>query len=207
MTKHFVPSRRDMLKGGGALVVGFSLASRIDAGARARCAPRASRSRSPRSIRSSPSTPRALHGLFRQGRSRHRHRHGAPADRRRRARPAARAGQARHRRHGAHARPGQDLGAASPSRSAACSFATPPRPRGRRCSRRPPSGSASKPEELKVADGVISGGGKRVELRRADRRQGVRAQARPRQAGEAQGPEGPQARRQAGPARRHSRTR
>jgi nicotinate dehydrogenase subunit B len=31
MTKHFVPSRRDMLKGGGALIVSFSLAGRIDA--------------------------------------------------------------------------------------------------------------------------------------------------------------------------------
>jgi len=31
MTKHFVPTRRDMLKGGGALIVSFSLASHIDA--------------------------------------------------------------------------------------------------------------------------------------------------------------------------------
>lgn len=30
MTKHFVPSRRDILKGGGALIVSFSLASRLD---------------------------------------------------------------------------------------------------------------------------------------------------------------------------------
>lgn len=30
MTKHFVPSRRDMLKGGGALIVSFSLAGRVD---------------------------------------------------------------------------------------------------------------------------------------------------------------------------------
>ena len=31
MTKHFIPSRRDMLKSGGALIVSFSLASPIDA--------------------------------------------------------------------------------------------------------------------------------------------------------------------------------
>jgi CO/xanthine dehydrogenase Mo-binding subunit len=31
MTKHFIPSRRDMLKGGGALIVSFSLASRTNA--------------------------------------------------------------------------------------------------------------------------------------------------------------------------------
>ena len=31
MTKHFIPSRRDMLKGGGALVVAFSFANRIEA--------------------------------------------------------------------------------------------------------------------------------------------------------------------------------
>ena len=31
MTKHFIPSRRDMLKGGGALIVSFSFAGHIDA--------------------------------------------------------------------------------------------------------------------------------------------------------------------------------
>ena len=31
MTKHFVPSRRAILKSGGALIVSFSLASKIDA--------------------------------------------------------------------------------------------------------------------------------------------------------------------------------
>jgi CO/xanthine dehydrogenase Mo-binding subunit len=31
MTKHFVPTRRDLLKGGGALIVSFSFASQIDA--------------------------------------------------------------------------------------------------------------------------------------------------------------------------------
>jgi nicotinate dehydrogenase subunit B len=31
MTKHFIPSRRDMLKGGGALIVSFSFASQIEA--------------------------------------------------------------------------------------------------------------------------------------------------------------------------------
>jgi nicotinate dehydrogenase subunit B len=31
MTKHFIPSRRDMLKGGGALIVSFSFASHIEA--------------------------------------------------------------------------------------------------------------------------------------------------------------------------------
>jgi nicotinate dehydrogenase subunit B len=31
MTKHFLPTRRDMLKSGGALIVGFSLAGRLDA--------------------------------------------------------------------------------------------------------------------------------------------------------------------------------
>ena len=30
MTRHFIPSRRDLLKGGGALIVSFSLASRLD---------------------------------------------------------------------------------------------------------------------------------------------------------------------------------
>ena len=30
MTKHFAPSRRDLLKGGGALIVSFSLAGRAD---------------------------------------------------------------------------------------------------------------------------------------------------------------------------------
>ena len=31
MNKHFIPSRRDVLKGGGALVVSFSLAGQLDA--------------------------------------------------------------------------------------------------------------------------------------------------------------------------------
>jgi CO/xanthine dehydrogenase Mo-binding subunit len=30
MTRHFIPSRRDLIKGGGALIVSFSLASRLD---------------------------------------------------------------------------------------------------------------------------------------------------------------------------------
>ena len=61
----------------------------------------------------------------------------------------------------------------------------------------------AKPEELSVANGVIRAGNRRVSLWRADRRQDVRDQARPRQAGEVQGSEGLQDRRQVDPARRH----
>ena len=64
----------------------------------------------------------------------------------------------------------------------------------------------AKPEDLKVADGVINGGGKQVSLWRARRRQDVLAQARPRQARQGQGPEGLQVRRQTGAARGYSRT-
>ena len=61
----------------------------------------------------------------------------------------------------------------------------------------------AKPEELSVANGVDPRRQPARQLWRADRRQDVRAQARPRQAGEVQGSEGLQDRRQAGAARRY----
>ena len=79
-------------------------------------------------------------------------------------------------------------GAASRSSSAACRSATRRRPRGPRCVDEAAKRLGAKPEELNVADGVISAGGKQVQLRRADRRQVVRAQARPRQAAAARTP-------------------
>ena len=53
----------------------------------------------------------------------------------------------------------------------------------------------AKPENLRVANGVISHRQPARQLWRADRRQGVSTQARPRQAGEVQGRQGLHARR------------
>ena len=117
MTKHFTPLRaRDLLKGGGALVVSFSLVRPCRYGARAgrgaaaaagdhrgRCVPRHRR-------------PRPGHALFRQGRHGHRRAHRAGADCRRGARRAVQRGaawsRAIPRSRPTRARPG----AASPSR-------------------------------------------------------------------------------------------
>ena len=63
----------------------------------------------------------------------------------------------------------------------------------------------AKKEDLKVADGVVSAGNRRVTYAAARRRQELRAQARPRQAGTAEGSEGSHHRRQVGPACRHPR--
>ena len=79
MNTHFKPSRRDLLKGGGALVVSFSFAPRSlgEALAQARAGSEAARAR-PRSTPFSRSTPSGtVHGLFRQGRPRHRRPHRA----------------------------------------------------------------------------------------------------------------------------------
>ncbi len=51
-----------------------------------------------------------------------------------------------HRRHRAHARPGQDLGQPHHPDRRHADCATPRRPRGPRCSKRRPSGSASSPK-------------------------------------------------------------
>ena len=101
-------SRRDVLLGSGALVVSFSLGRPVvgSAGASRRQAGRAHRSRFlPRHRQG-----RQRHGLFRQGRSRHRRHHGAAPDRGGGARRADRPHRVDPGRHLAHARPGQHLG-------------------------------------------------------------------------------------------------
>ena len=172
MNTHFIPSRRDLLKGGGALIVSFSLAGTSTPRSR-----KARRPRKPLALTEVDCVSRdrrqgQRHHLFRQGRSRHRHRHGAaqivaeeldvPIEPRR----------SRHGRHHAHARPGPDLGQPhDPARR----HADPQRGRDRAQALLEEAAKrlGAKPEDLTVADGVITRRRQAGELRRADRRQDV----------------------------------
>ena len=143
------------------------------------------------------------HGLFRQSRSRHRRRDGAAADRRRRARCAAAHDQARPGRHRAYARAGQDLGQpVDPDRrhaDAQCRgdrqkrVARGGRQAARRRARRSSRSRTASSRPATSASPMASSSAARSFC----------AQARPHQARRRQGPEGLQARRQAGAARRH----
>ena len=205
MNTHFKPSRRDLLKGGGALVVSFSLAGTIDEALAQGAAARQAAGARPRSIPFSPSTPRARSRVYSgkvdlgTGVA-----HRAGADRRRRARRAVRRAsrscRATRRSRPTRARPG----AASPSRSAACRSARRRRPRESALLDEAAKRLGVKPEELKVADGVVTRRRQERQLRRADRRQDAfRIKLDHDQAGADQGPEGLQDRRQVGAARRH----
>ena len=164
MNTHFKPSRRHVLKGGGALVVSFSLAGRIGRRAlgagrgggqaaradRGRCLSRhrrqgrRSRSIPARSISAPACAPRCAQIVAEEL--------DVPF-----TRVTRRAG-----RHGAHARPGHDLGQphhpdrrhADPQRRG--DRAQRAARRGRQAARRQAEG------DLTVADGVITGGDKRV---------------------------------------------
>ena len=204
MTKHFTPSRRDLLKGGGALIVSFSLTVRralAAAGGGAAAAVDRRGRRVPRDRRSRPGD-----ALFRQGRSRHRRAHRARADVRRGARRAVQRSASRRRRHGANAGPGHDLGQPHhPGRRHADPQRGGDRPRGAdRAGRQAARRQAGRPQRVGWRDPRRQSP---RQLWRADRRQDVLAQARPRQAGEVQGPEGLQDRRQADPRASTSRTR
>ena len=207
MNTHFKPSRRDLLKGGGALVVSFSLV----AAHRRRRSRKAAAPQRPLALTEVDAflaidATRPRHGLFRQGRSRHR-RH-AP----RCAQIAAEeldvpfsAVKLVAGRHRAHARPGQDLGQPHhPARRHADPQRGGDRARGaarggRQAARRPSRGPHrhrrrhQRPATSSVSYGELIGG------------KMFSHQARPRQAGEGQGPEGLQDRRQVGAARRHPR--
>ena len=107
-------------------------------------------------------------------------------------------------RHLAHARPGQDLGAASPSKLAACSCVRPPPLRGRRCLRKLPRSSAPITSPLPTASS-LAGGRKKVSYGELIGDKSFCDQARPKATGEGKIAEGLQDRRQVGATGRHPR--
>ena len=161
MTKHFAPSRRDLLKGGGALIVSFSLAGRTD-GALAEVAA-AQHGPPDREVDAFLAIDAAGRVTLYSGKV-----DWAPACARHWRRscaeeldvPFVRSPWSRviRRLRRTRARPG----AASPSSSAACRSATRRRPRARRCSKRQRKRLDVKPENSRVANGVVVAGNRRV---------------------------------------------
>ena len=151
-------SRAHVLKGGGALVVSFSLAAATGRRGRSRRPqPRPSRWRSTEvDSYLAIDAKGAVTRLFRQGRSRHRRADRAGADGRRGARRAVRARHRRAGRHRADARPGHHLGQPHRSRSAASRSGRPAAAAKRALLDEAAKRLGVPKEQLSVSDGVVS---------------------------------------------------
>ena len=180
-------SRKSFVKGGGALVVGFSARRRRPRRQGARRPRARTRRTGPYDLQRRSTRGIAIHAdntvtlKLGPGRARPGHATGLLMIAAEELDMELSQMKFDHARHERDAGPGRHRRQPRRSRAAARRSARRPRPRGRRCSASPRRSSASPMASLTVANGVVSGGGRTVTYGAAARRQAVqRPRCRPR---------------------------